>query len=255
MAALSTTTVVEAVITTATVVSDVTAIASGALEEKDPEASKILGWVSFATGIVGLAGGIRHLTKATKLTSMAKVTGGTEWIELRTVEEFDDLPPVEVGQRNFTNARWHVIEKGSTRVFAPDATVSSTDVMRLQKQLVEDIPSSRRIVIMTGGHGDVEGLNYAETVASTIRRGYLRDIRFYDEDVALMNSRTEVVDTYEMTYDQMKKYMTGDSDVILAYCYARNDQALRKVFDLPPVISQVEPTDIFDEIFAWFLYQ
>lgn len=49
------------------VVSDVTAIASGAAEATNPEASGILGWVSLAAGVVGLAtGGMQAASKGTQ---------------------------------------------------------------------------------------------------------------------------------------------------------------------------------------------
>jgi RHS repeat-associated protein len=55
MAALGSASIPSLVVGGLSVVADVTAIASGALEEANPEASAALGWASLATGAVGLA--------------------------------------------------------------------------------------------------------------------------------------------------------------------------------------------------------
>lgn len=55
MAAVSSASATSLVLGTAGVVSDVTAIASGAVEAANPEASSALGWVSLATGLAGFA--------------------------------------------------------------------------------------------------------------------------------------------------------------------------------------------------------
>ncbi|WP_289394877.1 RHS repeat-associated core domain-containing protein, partial [Pantoea stewartii] len=42
---------------------DATGIASGATEDSNPQASSVLGWVSMATGIAGMAAGFRQMSK------------------------------------------------------------------------------------------------------------------------------------------------------------------------------------------------
>jgi len=53
---------------TATVISDVAAIASGAMDKGDPETSSVLGWISLATGIVSMG--------STALRGFAQATSG-----------------------------------------------------------------------------------------------------------------------------------------------------------------------------------
>ncbi|WLI78417.1 RHS repeat-associated core domain-containing protein [Kosakonia sp. H02] len=52
------------------VMADVTAIASGAAEDTNPQAASVLGWVSMATGIAGMAAGL-------KLTGLKTLKGGS----------------------------------------------------------------------------------------------------------------------------------------------------------------------------------
>uniref|UniRef100_UPI0006650D9E RHS repeat-associated core domain-containing protein n=1 Tax=Enterobacter bugandensis TaxID=881260 RepID=UPI0006650D9E len=47
------------------VAADVTAVASGATEDKNPQASAVLGWVSLAAGVAGMAHGLSGILKGT----------------------------------------------------------------------------------------------------------------------------------------------------------------------------------------------
>jgi RHS repeat-associated protein len=59
-AALEATSVTSLAVSVSGVLSDVTAIASGALEDRNPEKSSILGWVSLSTGLAGLFVGLKQ---------------------------------------------------------------------------------------------------------------------------------------------------------------------------------------------------
>ncbi len=54
---------------------DATGIASGATEDSNPQASSVLGWVSMATGIAGMAAGLPIASKGAK--TIMQVTEGT----------------------------------------------------------------------------------------------------------------------------------------------------------------------------------
>lgn len=58
MAALSSVSMISLAVGGLSVVSDVTAIACGALEDVSPQASSVLGWVSLGTGLVGFGAGL-----------------------------------------------------------------------------------------------------------------------------------------------------------------------------------------------------
>lgn len=64
IAAIESASAVSLAIGTAGVVSDVTAIASGATEESNPQASSILGWVSLGAGTAGLGAGVYDAGRA-----------------------------------------------------------------------------------------------------------------------------------------------------------------------------------------------
>lgn len=66
MAALSTASATSLVVGGLGIAADVTGIASGAVEDSNPQASSVLGWVSLATGLAGLAVGVKNLPKGIK---------------------------------------------------------------------------------------------------------------------------------------------------------------------------------------------
>ncbi|MFP2694344.1 hypothetical protein ACLETS_24570, partial [Enterobacter ludwigii] len=57
---------------------DVTSIASGATEGVNPEASAALGWVSMATGIAGMGGGVALAPKGVRALKRARAQPDTE---------------------------------------------------------------------------------------------------------------------------------------------------------------------------------
>jgi Rhs family protein len=87
MAALSTASAISLVVGSLGVAADVTGIASGVVEESNPQASSVLGWVSMVTGIAGMGAG---LISPSKNFSLIKNMGGSykseELIERSMVE-------------------------------------------------------------------------------------------------------------------------------------------------------------------------
>lgn len=130
------------------VVSDVTAIASGAVEEANPEASSVLGWVSLATGIVGLAGGLAFTRMQGEVSASVRArlrrTEGREIIEMSSTtrpavsvsdDVFDDriiVPPIvrermaRIRQRSTRTASWESSRLNSREM--PGSTSGSSGV-------------------------------------------------------------------------------------------------------------------------------
>lgn len=78
------------------VAADVTAIASGAVEESNPQASSILGWVSMATGLAGMAEGVAQGLRGLKAATRAPSSAG------RDMEDIADA--FEMRSRNSTSS-------------------------------------------------------------------------------------------------------------------------------------------------------
>ncbi|KAG4066751.1 hypothetical protein HA402_012818 [Bradysia odoriphaga] len=134
---------------------------------------------------------------------------------------------------------WHAVKDGKTRIWGADVEIAHADVKALHSDLVATIPKERRILILSGVHGAEDGRNYLQRGESIMRRKYLKEFQFLHEDVNLVDHRTMVVDAHGMDYIERIQWMCGDYEVILGYCFGRNDQALRYTFDLPPVTSYV----------------
>ncbi len=100
------------------VVADVTAIASAAAEETNPEASSILGWVSMATGLVGMATsvgqGVRGMTQSRGSYNVARENNG---ILSEAGALFGSKQRVPVSVNSLTPMDVQVSTQGSERWF------------------------------------------------------------------------------------------------------------------------------------------
>ncbi|ELT5511801.1 RHS repeat-associated core domain-containing protein [Salmonella enterica] len=103
MAALGTASATSLATGTLAIVADVTAIASGAVEESDPEASSVLGWVSMATGLAGL--GVSAGRGASKMlgSSRGSYNLNEEMTELSTTVFGRDINITHQGRNVFKN--------------------------------------------------------------------------------------------------------------------------------------------------------
>ncbi|MDR5771016.1 MULTISPECIES: hypothetical protein [unclassified Caballeronia] len=126
IAAIESASAVGLAVGTAGVVADVTAIASGAVEDSDPKASAVLGWVSLAVGICGFAGGVRQVSqrfaRRSKLSYASRITLGGA-MELVASEPgfylFDDIYKNAkrlnlVAHSRFVNGELHIGEMNAS---------------------------------------------------------------------------------------------------------------------------------------------
>ncbi len=117
--------------------------------------------------------------------------------------------------------------------------------------------TQRKITILSGSHGSVDGNNWSEKLLinnSGRRSQPLIDKYFYMQDKRNIKrgygsrytqdflNRVKVVDMEGMTSGEFKdRVKDPNQHLILAYCYSRNDDALRYSAKLNPVISYLKP--------------
>ncbi len=154
VAALSAASTATLVVGALGVVSDVTAIASGALEETSPTASSVLGWVSLGTGLAGLAhaavglarGASRLARRAPELAEDARQAAGSAW-RART-------PTI----RLISNAHRYAREQHfkfvrnirSRRVWLSKYLVSADHIGPLIERALD---RGRNVTVLSGQHG------------------------------------------------------------------------------------------------------
>ncbi|TDB56121.1 RHS repeat-associated core domain-containing protein [Photorhabdus luminescens] len=269
MAAIESASAVSLAIGAAGVVSDVTAIASGAAEDINPEASSVLGWVSLGFGIAGLAGvgaakalasrGSYKVAKAMR-ASLGEdniLRGPAHWGGRGNgnglgVVTHDHLANAPAGSRWHSIRQECMLNKGHY-VFGADKPVAGRELMEPLGFFARRNSVTRRpINILSGSHGYWHGDNWTASAGfpNSIRDPGLLEWRFYFTDVNefgqgqtligmdSLKGRIRVINMDGMTGDEFGRYVLNKNEhVILAYCYGRNDEALRFYRNLPPVVS------------------
>ncbi|RJF54727.1 RHS repeat protein [Serratia inhibens] len=101
------------------VVADMTAIASGIVANVDPQASAVLGWVSMASGLVGLGvGGLQAVRKATQATRQRlgnirstglSGRGAVRAARQRGYSQHPDIPGIAVAVRDRKSRRYSMM--------------------------------------------------------------------------------------------------------------------------------------------------
>lgn len=263
MAALSSASASSLVLGGLGVASDITGIASGAMEDSNPEASSILGWASLTTGLAGMAVGIgmRGINKTLGVRS-----GAYRDISSRDVKEGQSIFGMEKVKTQTINPLkrapediWHeIVTPRGNRIYGANRTVTDFDIDQfiLYSLTGPRNNSQRPILLLTGAHGDRYGYNWVKSKFSF--RGYSKSIYrdpdlnakefswsdklFYSgnrKNIGGFNVSTK--DIRSMTIEKYESILMDDTyDIVLGFCYGRNDEALRYMFNLPPVISYIK---------------
>ncbi|QXE34195.1 hypothetical protein KQY30_07745 [Streptomyces sp. GMY02] len=220
------------------VVSDVTAIASGALEEASPKASSILGWVSLGTGIVGLAhAGASAARWTSRVSELAEDAGEAERVETGTARGIGHSKPK---QKEITEKQWKERRKFKVVKNSHRQEVYVTQYEAVGSQLPDVIRNAQarapKVAILSGTHGAEDGLRTSLDV----------EPKFYRQDLRLQHlekgSSVKVYDTPNLPEGKLERILNRkDTAVIAAFCYSRNDSRLREILKLKPTVSYVTP--------------
>ncbi|OTA14257.1 RHS family protein [Xenorhabdus vietnamensis] len=248
MAAISTASATSLIVGGLGVASDVTAIASGAVENINPEASAILGWVSLGTGLTGVG------LKGT--SSLMKRAGSYSVSKAGAVN--NRLARVPAGNGVMRRAQWHEVPHNGKVIYGSDQEIRGTQIRepleRINARASTRSSNPKTVVILSGTHGRPAGNNWITNglldplQCSNLQ---LRDLRlldesFYREDVSmyrtnrtpLIRRSIKVVDSDGLTdIDYKRYYQSPICHVIGGYCFSRNDEALRRYLNIQPVTS------------------
>lgn len=236
-------------------------VAEAALEQSDNEsASRLLGWVSMGSGIA--AAGTSALASAAQGSSKLNRLAG-RWRDSmlrqadttpRTPAHFSPIPAkVNLSLRNGAPAKWHAVTQqgssGTHYVFGASTAITGEDLAEPIGILERTATlTKRKVVLVTGGHGNRYGDNWN---SAGKRLDKLDDRRFINRDSAKYAGTTiggrdvEIRDVMEMDDVSFGKLVSSqESHVILAYCFGRNDEALRYYRKLAPLTSYVKELDL-----------
>ncbi|MGW3230857.1 RHS repeat-associated core domain-containing protein [Kitasatospora sp. NPDC001095] len=258
MAAVSATSTTALVVGAAGVVSDVTAITSGALEEASPKASSILGWVSLGTGLgeagAGAARAVSRLARRTPEIAEAGVRGTVSSVEAArgTASSVDtgrgvvasEGPMRGSGMSREANApdaapsRFEATRYGNGRtVWSSPDPVGPVGVRNVVGTAVEE---RKNVVVLSGTHGSPDGIRTAEH--------FDRDIFEQDEFVKTHyqgpSLRVKVYDlgSAEMTDHKLRRILTRPNTAFVwAFCHSSHDRQLLAFAKMsrPPKIYHV----------------
>ncbi|MCK9904738.1 hypothetical protein MXD63_32440 [Frankia sp. Cpl3] len=241
------------------VASDVTAIASGALEKASPEASSILGWISLGTGLPGLleAG-----------ATLARTAGrlGERGPELAGEIERGDRVPDPAFSRYLRRTYPTIVEQpegGPLIVQAPRRMQDEysnirgfrrmplsqyrnaiwTTEFRVTATTVEDaarraqgLADTEEIHILSGTHGERTG----NRTAGHLDRRFLREDRATADAMngERRGATVQVHNMRRMRPRQLEEILRRpNAEIIVGFCYSRNDRQIRQILGLEPTVS------------------
>jgi len=215
----------------------VTGVASAATSESDPQLSADLGWTSLALGIASaVAGGIggvhERMAKGIAVDDLSRSglrdndarAGNEPPRKRRRIVDSDHKYYGSEDYKKFREAGvFSPYENGTGgRVWLSEYAVGGSDVI---KPLEEAEREERNAVILTGTHGSRVGVRAAENKE---RKFFVHDSKRFANGKAV-----RVRDINDLTSTQLKGILHGTDDVIVAFCYSRNDIALRRILGLP----------------------
>lgn len=270
MAALSAASVPSLIVGGLGVVADATAIASGATEDVNPQASSILGWVSMGFGIAGAIGslggaavsalrrssGSYDVAAAEAANGMRGRTHDFPTAHFDTIDEVRVKPLSEAHPDKIWKIEKMKVKGWDTQyVFGSNREITGGNVYKPLEVLARRNSITRRpINILSGSHGTALGYNWVNTGEAIIRDPDILEHKFYAEDIITKNKvntgqvsgleslsgRVNVVDMQGMNANKFSNYVCNPSNhVILAYCYGRNDNLFRYLRNLKSVTSYV----------------
>ncbi|WP_078752945.1 RHS repeat-associated core domain-containing protein [Enterovibrio nigricans] len=243
------------------VVSDATSIASGALEDSNPEASSTLGWVSLGTGVVGFASAVGSARATGKESASGLQRGPSDFYNTPSASGGQITKgSVPVGNATNRSPEWHKVKVGSKRILGADQEIRAHQLDEPLQRLARRKSmwyKPRDVVLLSGTHGTPSGNNYEAGCFNTARRDpkILHKYFYTNEDLVRAQNGPQksgfrqrvirAVDMDGMTVDQVKQYYEDPNyHVINAYCFGRNDEALRYFHNVPPVRSYLRPKHI-----------
>lgn len=141
---------------------------------------------------------------------------------------------------------WHVVNYNNNKIYGADRPIVGAHVNELLTEIYNEA-GNKKIYVLTGSHGDRLGKNwcktsnsrdpsnrfYAKRCKEIIERCFLYDDRRFVERM----ERVEVINLDNVSVREFETYLEGERHVVLAYCYSRNDAALRNLFKIGPVTS------------------
>lgn len=242
-----------AVIAALGIVSDVTGIASAATEDSHPEASSALGWVSLATGFAGIAVGIGNwgTKKVFGKNGSYNLSRSLRTSTFRP-DDYNGGPSFFAGNGTNRTPKWHPISHRGKVIYASDQEVTYNDVLDLVTRINKKNKLKRNpknITVISATHGTELGDNFS---ASGFRRKDLIERNFYSEDKSLKkffkkDIMIDVIPSSKMNVKNYKDtYDDPSCDLILAFCFSRNDSSLCEHLDLPLVTPYL--SNFYDDI-------
>ncbi|WP_283105574.1 RHS repeat-associated core domain-containing protein, partial [Pseudomonas moorei] len=197
----------------------------------DPKSARILDQVASGIDIAGFFVG-NMVSAAMPALGPGKVGVGTKGVEGNAWRGGTSraAAKIQVAVSGYTNrarnAFKYVRNNSGSRVWL---TQYRTRGSYAEGPVYSAVGRGRQVSVLSGTHGDRYGL----------RLRSLREQQFYLEDVRRyrhLNGVT-VFDVGSMSSSAFENILQGPSEVVAAFCYSRNDSAIRSILKLRPKIS------------------
>ncbi|MEX3242010.1 RHS repeat-associated core domain-containing protein [Serratia quinivorans] len=212
-------------------------IASGATLDSNPQVAADLDWTAFGLGITGAATSLG----ADGHQRFSQNSAGSDHLEADNLDVGQDDWRAGHSRASITTQRitsnYSAQAKNSYRYIrnSSGSRVWLSHYRVRGSYAVDPVNSAlkrgRHVSVLSGTHGDRYGLR--------LHSG--SDRRFYDEDVKRFSGRpyrnVTVYDIWSLSPSALENIVQGTDEVVAAFCYSRNDSALRQILKLSPGIS------------------
>ncbi|MBB1585073.1 RHS repeat-associated core domain-containing protein [Serratia sp. OS31] len=230
-----------------------TGMAADGLSNAHPHTANLLGKISMYSGVAAtvfsLGAGMKSVVEKGMARTAEEVGSRSRVSTSRGPrrEGFDPKRRVDPRLEPLhTRDPWtQSIERGGRIIKLSDYAITHGDVKRAIQQIRES-GNTLPIIIITGTHGSGAGDNW---MTNGLRVEKLLDHNFYVEDESFIRNQSasllyEPVDSsssaFQTPRDHIKRLLQKrEYNIILGYCYSRNDSLVREVFCLDGVISHM----------------
>jgi hypothetical protein len=108
----------------------------------------------------------------------------------------------------------------------------------LRRPVERAIRKKKKLIILSGTHGDSSGMRGEDDVESVF---YSEDIVDFDRRSKHGSPYVQVKDITRLTDAKLGKILTGNIDVVLAFCYSRNDVQVLRHLQWHPTVNCMPP--------------
>ena len=117
-----------------------------------------------------------------------------------------------------------IVNLQGANIWLTDCEVEGPDVLSILGQAERQ---NRKVTLLSGSHGNISGIR---TRSDDFAAGFVADFKHCWKPGAV-----DVLNINCLTREQITRFLQGTGDVVVAFCFSRNDSQIREILDLHEV--------------------